>query len=258
MATDIGLHSPLPPDQFDALADVLGDAPDTVISVHLLRRRMCKVHLVGNPEAFAACVIRQDPVPAELMAFGTDADALWQLLERMDEWTHVNVASTWGDEVTTAMARGTGQSVRRYGDIYHTLTQAAPTIVHPAVRMLAQADQPLLECAPKRLRPDGYRDLDTALAEGVVAGGIVNEQLVALAHTNARTPRHADIGVYTEEGFRNRGLSTAASAVVAREVMAAGQVPVWSAGETNAASLHVAGKLGFREVFRRVYLSFQP
>ena len=31
-------------------------------------------------------------------------------------------------------------------------------------------------------------------------------------------------------------------------------IPVWSAGETNAASLQVARKLGFAEVSRRIYL----
>jgi RimJ/RimL family protein N-acetyltransferase len=42
--------------------------------------------------------------------------------------------------------------------------------------------------------------------------------------------------------------------MVARAVRAAGQTPVWSCGESNEASLRVAGKLGFVEVGRRTYV----
>jgi len=92
------------------------------------------------------------------------------------------------------------------------------------------------------------------LREGIVACAIVDQRIVALAHSNARTPNHGDIGVRTAEGFRNRGFATAAAAAVARGLFAAGQTPVWSAGETNTASLRVAAKLGFMQVSRRAYL----
>ena len=69
----------------------------------------------------------------------------------------------------------------------------------------------------------------------------------------ARSERHADIGAATLEAWRGRGLATAAAALVARRVQEAGQTPVWSAGEDNAASLRVAQKIGFTAVSRRTY-----
>jgi predicted GNAT family acetyltransferase len=92
------------------------------------------------------------------------------------------------------------------------------------------------------------------LTEGIIAAAIVDGGVVAIAHTAARTERHADLGVATLPAWRGRGLATAAAALVAERVRAAGQIPVWSTGETNAASRRVAQKLGFREVARRTYL----
>ena len=51
--------------------------------------------------------------------------------------------------------------------------------------------------------------------------------------------------------YRNHGLATAAASLVARHVRAQGQVPVWSTGEANYASLRVAQKRGVEVVVRR-------
>ena len=59
--------------------------------------------------------------------------------------------------------------------------------------------------------------------------------------------------VYTQEEFRGLGYSTAAAATVVREVQEQRQIPVWSAGAHNQASLRVAEKLGFVEFGRRRY-----
>lgn len=85
-------------------------------------------------------------------------------------------------------------------------------------------------------------------------GAVVRGTVVSLSHTSAITPRHADVGVYALEAWRGRGLSTAAAAIVARTVQAAGRIHVWSTGEDNHASLRVAQKLGFMEVSRRAYM----
>ena len=68
------------------------------------------------------------------------------------------------------------------------------------------------------------------------------------------TERHADIGVFTSEEWRGRGLVTAAASMVAKQLQATGLTPTWSTGEDNFASLRVAGKLGFAEVGRRTYV----
>jgi predicted GNAT family acetyltransferase len=68
--------------------------------------------------------------------------------------------------------------------------------------------------------------------------------IVAIARTSALSERHGDISIATLEAWRNHGFATAAAALVARDLQAAGQISVWSAGAHNTASLRVAEKLG--------------
>ena len=79
-------------------------------------------------------------------------------------------------------------------------------------------------------------------------------RIVGTAQTSAITDRYADIGVSTDERWRERGFATAAASIVARRVQETGRTPVWSCGEDNMASLGVARKLGFEEVSRLVYV----
>ena len=97
-------------------------------------------------------------------------------------------------------------------------------------------------------------DVEIVLREGFVAGAVVDNRLVAVAHTNAVTARYADIGVFTDQDYRNRGYSTASAAIVAKAIRETGRTPVWSCGEDNLASLKVAAKVGFTEVSRRTYV----
>jgi len=122
------------------------------------------------------------------------------------------------------------------------------------VQRLTLADLPLLEAAPPAIRTGGFGSLAALLTEGIVAGVLVDGQIVAIARTSARSERHGDIAVATLEGWRNHGLATAAASLVAQELQAAGQIPVWSAGAHNAASLRVAEKLEFTAIARRRYV----
>lgn len=122
------------------------------------------------------------------------------------------------------------------------------------MQRLTLADLPLLEAIPPALHVDGFGSLEALLSEGIVAGALIDGQIVAIARTSARSERHGDIGVATLEAWRNHGFATAAAALVARDVQAARQIPVWSAGAHNAASLRVAEKLGFTEVGRHRYV----
>lgn len=253
-ALDRTLHLPLDRGRFAALAEALGDTPETVIAVHQLRRGLCRAFVAGEPERFAAAIVQGDPVPQEPSGFGQDAELLWELLRRVEGWHCVEVLAACADSLGRVMQRRLGRPVRHYGDVHHTLTAPASDHAHPSVRELTPRDVPLVESAPPDLRPNGYATVAEALTDGVAAGAIVDKRLVAICHTHARSGRHADLGVYTAEEFRRRGLATAAAALVARRVQQAGQIPVWSAGETNAASLRVARKVGFVEVSRRVYL----
>ncbi len=241
-------------DDMRTVAGWLGDTPETTISVHLLRRGRCRVVIVGAPDAPFAVIVQGDDAPDEPVAFGDDAGAIWRALRTLPGWTCVNVAPAIATDLAALMRREVGRTIRTLDDIYHTLERPAPRISHPDVRRLTPDDLTLLETAPASLQGAGFGDAAALLAEGIVAGGLVDGALATIAHTSALTARHADIGVATREDQRGCGLATTTAALVASAVRATRRTPVWSCGATNAASLRVAAKLGFREVSRRVYL----
>lgn len=193
--------------------------------------------------------------PGEPTAFGTDPAALWDLLRSARGWWCVNVPPSLAAPLAELMRRELRTNVRLYGDVYHTPAGLIPSAEAPAVRLLTPGDLPLLEAAPDAIRGTGsWGDARSLLSEGFAAGAVISGRLVAVALTSALTGRHADVGVATLDGWRGRGLATAAASLVARRVQETGRVPVWSAGEDNHASLRVAQKLNFEERFRRVYV----
>ena len=104
------------------------------------------------------------------------------------------------------------------------------------------------EGVPDDLKPGIRGDVESVLREGYVAGAVVDDRLVSVAHTNAITKRYADIGVFTHQDYSNRGYSTTSAAIVADAIRETGRTPVWSCGEDNLVSLRVAAKVGFDEV----------
>ena len=90
--------------------------------------------------------------------------------------------------------------------------------------------------------------------ESIYAAAVIDGRLVARAEAYGRAPRYANLGAYVLAAFRRRGLATACAALVTRAVLAAGQTPVWSTGETNLASQGVARKLGYREIAGMTYV----
>ncbi len=243
-------HAPCTVEQRETLADALGDTPETVISVHALRRGYCRAYA-----SEAAAIVQWDEQPGEPAGFGDDAAALWDLLQSVDGWFCVEVTTACASAVGLLIEAGTGRHVRYYGDIYYTLTvPAAPIHADAAVRLLTVADLQLLDAAPREIQGAGFGGTRALLEEGIVAGAVVDGALVAIAHTSALTPHHTDIGVATLEGWRGRGFARAAAALVAQQVQATRRTPVWSTGEDNVASRRVAERLGFVEVARRTYV----
>ncbi|MDP8908936.1 MAG: GNAT family N-acetyltransferase [Chloroflexota bacterium] len=242
------------PEDFAAVAAWIGDTPETTISVHHLRRRQCRVAIVGVLTGPRAVVVQSDDTLEEPVAFGTEAGAVWQALQLLSGWTCFNVAPAIATDLASLLQQDLGTPIRALDDVYHTLERPVASIVHEQVRLLTPNDLPLLAAAPLSLQGGGFGSPGAELAEGIVAGGFVDGKLVAIAHVYAFTPTYADIGVATREDQRRRGLATAAAALVAERVQAHGRIPVWSCGGANIASLRVAAKLGFREVSRRVYL----
>lgn len=244
----------LTPQECRVLADQLGDTPLTLISAARLQHGMCDAYISGTLSRPAAALVFDAYCPEEPCGFGTDADALWQLLKPLEGWGCVNVDSACAELLGKRIEADTGRPVRYYGDVYHALL--APVRRHPnrAVRRLTGEDTERLSEAPAEVRGNGYKTHAALLTEGIAAGAVVEGALVAIAHTYAETDLHADIGVATLAAQRGKGFASAAAALVAEVIQGRGQVPVWSCGEDNTASLRVAAKLGFTEVGRRCYV----
>jgi len=240
--------------QFGLLADALGDTPETTISVHLLRRGLCRAYVAGRPERFLGAIVQDDHAPDEPTAFGADPQILWELLQIVPGWECVEVDSECAAELGETISTKTGKQVRYYGDIHHLLLQPVRTFPNAAVRKLSLADIDLLRSSPDAAQETGFGSWLELLEKGFVACAIVSGRIVSIAHTYARTTRHADIGVRTLTTWRGRGFATAAASIVAGCIQEAGQIPVWSTGEDNWASLRVAQKLGFVETSRRTYV----
>ncbi len=236
------------------LADVIGDTPTTVISASRLKQGACSAYVVGTLPGVAAAVVFDAYCPDEPAGFGTDAEALWQLLKATDGWGCINVDNSCAEALGALIEADTGTSIRYYGDVCHALLEPVHSYPNEVVRLLTLEDVNRLTEAPTEVQGNGYKTHDAMLTEGIAAGAVVGGNIVAIAHTYAETKLHADIGVSTLEAWRGKGFATAAASLVAQEIQAKGKVPAWSCGEDNIASLRVAQKLGFTEVGRRTYV----
>ena len=237
-----------------ALADVLGDTPITVIPASRLKQGLCDAYIAGTLPDITAALIFDAFCPEEPSGFGTDADALWQLLKATDGWSCINVDSACAEPLGSLIEADTGTPVRYYGDVYHALLQPVYHYPNAAVRLLTLADVERLANAPPEVQGNGYKTHAAMVTDGIAAGAVVDGNIVAIAHTYAENDLHADIGVSTLEAWRKKGFATAAASLVAQEIQAKGKVPAWSCGEDNYASLRVPQKLGFTEVGRRTYV----
>jgi len=252
----VGSHTPK---RLDAegrchLAEALGDTPETVIAVHQLRRGLGRAYVIGEAAHPEAAIVQGNDLPEEPTAFGSDARLIWELLRPIEDWQCVNVSTEVARPFGKLVEEQAGVPVRYYGDVYHVLSRSVAEFPHDAVRQLTLDDLELLKAGPVRHAGGGFGGARRLLAEGIAACAIVNGGIVCFAQTYARSALHADIGVWTHEGWRSRGLATAAAALVVRRVQEAGQTAVWSAGEGNVASLRVAQRLGFVECGRRTYV----
>ena len=246
----------------DRLADALGDTPETVIPVHFLRRGLADAWVAGTAPQFYGAIVQAHLLPQEPWCFGRDPSTIWGLLRPLNDWGRQsfspNVPADMACELATFMTEQTDVQCRQYGDVYHTLVGRVNEFTVPEVRPLVLEDEGLLAAYRSNPLEMGFSTFEDLLTDGAAAGAVVEGILVALAHTNAMTARYGDIGVVTDEPWRGIGFASSAASIVARRIQERGRTPVWSAGESNAASLRVAAKLGFVEVSRRVYLTTRP
>ena len=236
------------------LSDVLGDTPMTVISAARLKNGVCDAYVAGSLPDIDAALVFDAYCADEPCGFGTNADALWRLLKATDGWSCINVDSSCATSLGALIEADRDTTTRYYGDVYHALLKPVHRYPNAAVRLLTPEDVTRLAKASAEVQGNGYKTHAAMVTDGIAAGAIVDNNIVAIAHTYAENNLHADIGVSTIETWREKGFATAAASLVAQEIQASGKVPVWSCGEDNTASLRVAQKLGFTEVGRRTYV----
>jgi len=242
------------PDGLRAIAATLPDTPETVIALHTLRRGLCRAYIAGTLERYTALVIDSDEVPGEPSCHGDDPNAIWSILSDLPAWFAANMREEVSSAVGALVERDWGERVVYLGDPHFVLKRPVAAVTDPTVRLLTPADLPLLAAAPADIRGAGFGGVHALLQDGIVAAAVVNNAVVAIAHTSAITDLHADIGVATLADFRGRGYATIAASLVAKEIQCSDRTPVWSCGETNQPSLRVAARLGFEPALRRVYV----
>lgn len=249
-----GRYEALDRDDCARLAAVLGDTPETVTPCYQLKGGLCAARVSGEIWHFAAATVATLDMPDEPMAFGDDAQAIWDILQSLPGWRAVSVKAQVAPRLAALIEKGMGSRVTSFGDLYYTLTRPAPEIAHPDVRRLAIADLEMVKRAAGELRVNGMGSPEAMLQKGLAVGAVIDGQLAANAHTSAMSALYADIGIYTIERCRGRGLANAMGASISRLIQESGRTPVWSTSEGNAASRAIAAKLGYVEVSRRQYI----
>jgi GNAT superfamily N-acetyltransferase len=77
-------------------------------------------------------------------------------------------------------------------------------------------------------------------------GAFDGDRLASVACSFFVGERYEDVGVVTEHPWRGKGLAAAAAARLCADILERGRWPSWSTSTDNAASLRVAGKMGFK------------
>lgn len=72
------------------------------------------------------------------------------------------------------------------------------------------------------------------------------EKVIAVADINWRSPYFAEVGVWTQEGYRGRGLAKAVVCACTSELLEEGIKPLYIVAEGNIASIRVCEALGYR------------
>jgi hypothetical protein len=225
--------------------------------IHRLRRGIAHAYVAGTAAAPGAAVVQSRFLMEEPALYGDDPALAWTVLKRVPGWTAVNAGYGIAPKLAALIEADTGKACVLIEELYYTLPLPVSAFADPLVRRLDLRDLALVEAATEPLAMHGWRygSAGALLADGVLAGAVVDGELVSVAFTAAETERYAEVGIKTREEYRGRGFSTAAASLVCAELQAAGKTVIWSTDQDNIASQRVAAKLGFREVSRRMYIN---
>lgn len=203
----------------------------------------------------AGLLVESSLLPGEPQGFGAGA-AVLRLLHQAVDWTCVEVGEQLATEIGDEFARTWGVA-STVVDVFHACWEPTAEFDHPLVRQLTPQAALELPQVSSDLLPD--RRLAAAAAErGRLFGAIERGVLVGQGGSLAACASFADVGVHVSPDRRGDGIATACASRTCIALQSEGLVPVWSTSAENAASLAIAGKLGFVEVDRLRYLIRSP
>ncbi len=124
---------------------------------------------------------------------------------------------------------------------------ALPDIA-PGVRRLAAEDTAVLEGMEPAAAwiSKTWGGAQGMADSGYGWGAFIDGELAAVACTFFLGWSYENVGVVTVAKFQRRGLSTACTAALCRDIRARGRQPTWETSPDNTASQRVAEKIGFQ------------
>ncbi|CAN5517208.1 hypothetical protein BH09CHL1_BH09CHL1_00560 [soil metagenome] len=239
------------------LAASLPETPETMTGIHRLQRGIARAYISGTPEKPGVAVVQSRFLMEEPAAYGSDPKLIWEVLKQVPGWTAVNAEREVAPKLAALIEAETDKTCLLIEEIYYTLEQPVTVFSDPVVRRIGLEDLAMVEAATEPLEMPGWRygSAEALLTDGLLAGAVIDGELVSIAFSASRTGTFDEIGIKTREDHRGRGYSTAAASLIGAVMQANGQTVVWSTEFDNYASQRVAAKLGFQEVSRRIYVN---
>ena len=125
-------------------------------------------------------------------------------------------------------------------------------------RIVPMTDALMQDCGWRELIEHSYVEIDRFLDNAFGFCLLQGDEIYAEAYGAFVGAGMVEIGIYTAEAYRRRGHGTHIVTHLLREIERRGLVPSWSCDESNAASLALARKLGFKEDKSYSILGYRP
>ena len=240
--------------EFELISKQLSESPFNVIPIHLLNRKLCRTFAINNISNFQTLIIQPNQLKSEPIAVGRNINEIAELLSIIEGWECVNVDKKISNKLSHLLSSKFNKKIKIYKDLYYTLKKIPNAQKNKPVRLLDINDLEILSKAKPELQGTGFKSCSELLTEGVIAGTIIDNNLVAIAHTSAFSKNYADVAVYTLSDYRGQGFAKAAAILVCDKLIKQNLTPVWSCGEDNFPSIKIAKNLGFEYFNNMNYL----
>ena len=243
-------------EEIETFIKALDEKPQHTVSIHQLRNDLADAYIIGEPDNFQAAIVQWSMLPEFPLAFGDDAQAIWQILETISVWEQVQVSESVAPQLQPMIQEQLQKPIDQSRLLYFMHDGSSVSITHDeavTIRLLTEDDFDVIRATPVDDRPMIRKTIVATLKYEKVAGAIVDEKLIGFSESRA-ADRHVELGVYVDEAWRKRGIASAMANLLIQHYQPTGLKIIWGTDEDNIASRKVAAKLGFQEISRRVFL----